>query len=66
MRIVEFFWDDPYEPMMKLTKEEAQALLDASDVRTIDEDDEESILLAEHNPSLMEAYKKLWKIAGRK
>lgn len=52
--------------MMKLTKEEAQALLDASDVRTIDEDDEESILLAEHNPSLMEAYKKLWKIAGRK
>lgn len=50
--------------MTKLSKEEAQALLDANDVHTMDDDDEENILLAENNGTLMEAYKKLWKIAG--
>lgn len=51
--------------MTALSKEEAQALLDANDIRSMDEDDEENILLAENNRLLMEAYKKLWKIAGR-
>lgn len=48
-----------------LTKEEALALLDAHNFRTVDDDDEENMLLNSNNPLLWQAYKKLWKIAGR-
>lgn len=48
---------------MNLTKEQAQVLIDAHDIR-LDEDDEETELLLENNSELYEAYQALISIAA--
>lgn len=46
-----------------LTKDEAQALVDAYSLRDIGDDNEENDLLRTHNPTLYSAYERLLKIA---
>lgn len=46
-----------------LTQAEAQAIVDAHEIR-LDDDDEETELLRENNPELFAAYQRLLKIAN--
>lgn len=46
-----------------MTPDEAKQIVDAHDVRSITQDDEERELLAKHNPALLAAYEALLALA---
>lgn len=51
---------------MKLTTEQAQAIMDAHEIHSMLHNQEERELLRDNNPDLLEAYKALEKIADGK